>query len=100
MPEWEGKVRVLGVFGSPRTAGNSSTLLEEVLAGAEEQGAVVERVLLAKKLIAPCLSCDACSQTGVCVQRDGMSGLVEPMVVSDVWALATPPCTGGARRRS
>ena len=82
--------RVLGVFGSPRHAGNSATLLEEVLIGAEEGGAVVGRVLLGEKTIAPCLACDACSTTGACVQRDDMQELVSDMVASEVWVLATP----------
>jgi multimeric flavodoxin WrbA len=85
-----GKPRVLGVFGSPRRDGNSSTLLEEVLAGAEERGAVVERVILGDKRIGPCLACDACLKTGTCLQRDDMQALVTRMVESDVWALATP----------
>ena len=82
--------RVLGVFGSPRRAGNSATLLEEVLIGAEEGGAVVGRIILGEKMIAPCLACDGCLATGACVQRDDMQELVSDMVASEVWALATP----------
>ncbi|MEN6370245.1 MAG: flavodoxin family protein [Thermotogota bacterium] len=82
--------RVLGVFGSPRLDGNSSTLLEEVLRAAEQRGAAVERAVLADKRIAPCRACDACLKAGVCVQHDDMQELVNRMVESDVWALATP----------
>jgi multimeric flavodoxin WrbA len=84
------KPRVLGVFGSPRRDGNSSTLLEEVLGAAEQQGAAVERAVLADKTIAPCRACDACLKTGICVQDDDMQELVDRMVESHVWALATP----------
>jgi multimeric flavodoxin WrbA len=87
--------RVLGVFGSPRHDGNSATLLGGVLAGAKEKGAVVERVVLADRAIAPCRACDACLTTGACVQRDDMQELVSNMVASEVWVLATPVCWWG-----
>ncbi len=84
------KPRVLGVFGSPRRDGNSSTLLAEVLGATEQRGATVERVVLADKRIAPCRACDACANASGCVQHDDMEELVAHMVESDVWALATP----------
>lgn len=90
MARLERKPRVLGVFGSPRRDGNSSTLLDGVLGAAQEQGAAIERVVLADKTIAPCRACDACLKTGICVQDDDMQELVGRMVESDVWALATP----------
>jgi len=60
--------RVLGIVGSPRRGGNTEILVGAVLRGAEEAGALVEKVLLSKLGISPCLACDACRDTDECVQ--------------------------------
>ena len=39
-------LRVFGVVGSPRRGGNTETLVDEVLAGAKEAGASIEKVIL------------------------------------------------------
>ena len=82
--------RVLGIVGSPRRGGNTETLVDEVLRGAEEAGALVEKVILTKLAIAPCRACDACRRTGQCAQRDDMPTLLEKMERSQVWVLGTP----------
>ena len=82
--------RVLGIVGSPRRGGNTETLVDEVLRGAEEAGALVEKVILSKLDIAPCRACDACRRTGQCAQRDDMPTLLEKMERSQVWVLGTP----------
>jgi len=83
-------VRVLGIVGSPRRGGNTETLVDAVLAGAEEAGAQVEKVLLRDLEIAPCLACDACQRTGACAQEDDMAPLLAKMQASPVWVLGTP----------
>jgi len=82
--------RILGIVGSPRRGGNTETLVDEVLRGAKEAGAAVEKVILGGLEIAPCQACDACLDTGVCVHQDDMSALLERMRRSDVWVLGTP----------
>ncbi len=82
--------RVLGIVGSPRRDGNTEILVDEVLAGAAEAGALTEKVALAKLNIGPCRACDACGKTGKCVQKDDMRALLEQMAQSDVWVLGTP----------
>jgi len=82
--------RVLGIVGSPRRGGNTETLVDEVLRGAEEAGALVEKVILTKLAIAPCRACDVCRRTGQCAQRDDMPTLLEKMERSQVWVLGTP----------
>ncbi|MDY7078920.1 MAG: flavodoxin family protein [Chloroflexota bacterium] len=88
MTEYE--KRVLGIAGSPRRGGNTEILVDEVLRGAEEAGALVEKVILSKLDIAPCRGCDACHKTGVCVQQDDMLPLLEQMGRSSIWVLGTP----------
>lgn len=82
--------RVLGIVGSPRRGGNTETLVDEVLRGAEEAGAQVAKIILSELNIAPCRACDGCADTGECVQRDDMSALLARMQASQVWVLGTP----------
>ena len=81
---------VLGIVGSPRRGGNTETLVDEVLRGAEEAGAPVDKVILSQLDIAPCRACDACRRTGRCVQQDDMPTVMEQMMRSGVWVLGTP----------
>jgi multimeric flavodoxin WrbA len=82
--------RVLGIVGSPRRGGNTEILVDEVLAGAAEAGAQIEKVMLSKLDIGPCRACNACAKTGKCVQEDDMRALLEQMAQSDVWVFGTP----------
>jgi multimeric flavodoxin WrbA len=82
--------RALGIVGSPRHGGNTEILVDEVLRGANEAGAHIEKVILSKLDIAPCQGCDRCINTGECVQRDDMPTLLEQMKHSQIWVLGTP----------
>jgi len=82
--------RVLGIVGSPRRGGNTDILVDEVLTGAAEAGALTEKAVLSKLEINPCRACDACGKTGKCAQQDDMHALLEQMEQSDVWVLGTP----------
>ena len=82
--------RVLGIVGSPRRGGNTEVLVDEILRGAQEAGAHVEKVVLVERSIAPCRGCDSCAETHVCAQEDDMPALMDQMRQSDVWVLGTP----------
>jgi multimeric flavodoxin WrbA len=82
--------RVLGIVGSPRRGGNTEILVDEALAGAEEAGALTEKVILSELEIGPCRGCDVCGKTGQCVQQDDLPALLEQMKNSQVWVLGTP----------
>ncbi|HEY3314610.1 MAG TPA: flavodoxin family protein [Bacillota bacterium] len=86
--------RVIGFAGSPRVGGNSDLLLDEVLAGATESGATVEKVRLNKLTIKPCQGCDSCQKPARkgegCVNIDDMQELYGKLLEADVWVLATP----------
>jgi multimeric flavodoxin WrbA len=81
---------VLGVVGSPRRQGNTELLVDEVLQGAAEAGAEVEKVLLTKLKITPCTACGACQETGECTFHDDMAALLDKMRQARVWVLGTP----------
>ena len=84
------KVRVLGIVGSPRQGGNTDILVDQVLTGAEEMGALIEKVILNKLNINPCQACNSCYKTGKCMQDDDMEELLKKMLDSDLWVLGTP----------
>ena len=88
--------RVLALVGSPRVGGNTDCLIDEVLRGAEENGAMTDKVYLSKSTIGPCRACDACADSGICIQRDDMDDLLDRMKQSDVWLLGTPVYWWGA----
>ncbi len=81
---------VLGIFGSPRKNGNTDILLEEMLRGAESEGAKVERIYLTDYTITPCKECHSCDQTGRCVIPDDMQKIYPKLLESDIILLASP----------
>lgn len=83
-------IRVLGLAGSPRRHGNTDILLDRFLAAAQQAGAEVEKLIVARLDIAGCISCDGCWQEGVCVVQDEFQRVNDMLVVSDVIALAAP----------
>lgn len=86
----EEKASVLGIVGSPRRGGNTETLVDQVLRGAEDAGGRAEKVVLSEINVQPCRACDACRRTGRCVIDDDMAVLLEKMKLSRVWVLGTP----------
>ena len=81
---------MLAVVGGPRRRGNTDLLMDEVIRGAREAGASVERVFLADLAIEPGDGCDACRKTSRRVRRDDMVPLYDKLFESDVWILGTP----------
>ncbi len=82
--------KAIGIFGSPRKEGNSDTLLNSALRGAEESGVAVERIVIRDLQIAPCNSCGGCWETGVCVIGDDMQKIYSKLVDADGILVASP----------
>ena len=84
-------MRVVAFLGSPRMNGNNAVLLANFLQGLESYTETdVRRVNLHQMQIKPCLSCNACSRTGECVQRDDMTEIYSLLNQSDIIILAAP----------
>lgn len=86
---------VLGINGSPRKRGNTATLLQETLRGAEASGATTECVHLYDLSFKGCVSCFACKRKGgksygACACRDELTPLLEKIKRADALALASP----------
>jgi multimeric flavodoxin WrbA len=84
------KMKVLGLFGSPRRGGNTDLLLEEMLKGAEGEGAKIERIFISQLKFSPCIECHGCDETGECVLNDDMEKVYPKLLEADWIILASP----------
>lgn len=83
-------ISVIGIAGSPRRNGNSTTLLERVLKGAESRGARTEITYLNDLNYKGCQGCKTCSPRGHCVVKDALTPLFAALKLADIWVLASP----------
>jgi len=83
-------MKVLGIYGSPRKAGNSDLLLDAALEAAAQEGAQVERLYCRRVKTVGCLECGGCDQTGVCVVSDGMDQVYPLLDWAQSIILASP----------
>jgi multimeric flavodoxin WrbA len=83
-------VKVLGISGSPHRHGNTETLLDAFLEGAEGAGAEVRKVVLRELSYTSCRGCNVCHKKGDCIVRDDLTHLFEQIREADVLALASP----------
>jgi multimeric flavodoxin WrbA len=86
----ETNMNVLGIMGSPRRQSNTEILLDKALEGAIEAGAEVEKVLVSKLKIAPCLEIYACRKDGDCAIKDDMQALYAKLLEVDHIVFASP----------
>ena len=83
-------VKIIALYGSPRRDGNSSTLLQQAVAGARQEGAEVEEVVLRDYKISPCMEIYACIKNGECAIRDDFPKILEKLESSSGIMLASP----------
>ena len=88
--EEESNMKVLGIMGSPRRQSNTEILLDKALEGAREARAEVEKVLVSKLKISPCLEIYACFKDGNCTIRDDMRTLYDKLLQADHIVFASP----------
>jgi len=84
------KKRVLGIYGSPRPAGNSDLLLDAALEGARSGGVRVDTVYVRDLKFAGCRECGGCDQTGECVVKDDMQKIYPLLKKAETIILASP----------
>ena len=82
--------KVLVISTSPRKGGNSDTLADAFVRGAQEAGNDVEKVTLHDKTIGFCRGCLACQSTQRCVIHDDADFIARKMLTADVLVFATP----------
>ncbi len=81
---------IIVISTSPRKGGNSETLADAFIRGAEEAGNQVEKVCLYDKTIGFCKGCLACLQTHRCVIHDDADIIAQKMKEADVLVFTTP----------
>jgi len=84
-------MRIIGINASPRKGANTQTLVETALKGAQERGADTHIVHLRELEMKGCLGCEGCKkQLGRCVQKDGLTPLMQEMTGYDAIVMGTP----------
>lgn len=84
------KMNILVITGSPRKNGNSNTLADNFIKGAQEVGHTVVRFDSAFKKVHPCIACNKCGMNGQCVFKDDFEFVKENIVDADAVVFATP----------
>ena len=88
-------VTVLGISGSPHRHGNTETLLDRLLEGAQAAEAQIDKVVLKTLNYSPCRGCNSCHKNGECIVNDDAIVLYERIMASDCIAVASPIYTMG-----
>lgn len=84
------KMKVLGIYGSPRKGGNTDQLLDRTLEAAQSAGADISKIYTRRLKMSSCLECGGCDKTGKCVVDDDMQAIYPFLEESDVIFLASP----------
>ena len=83
--------KVLILSGSPRRHGNSDTLCEQFMKGAQEVGNDVKYYFISDLRINYCFACYYCkSHDGICCQHDYMNTLMADILDADVLVFSSP----------
>ena len=72
--------KVLVLSSSPRKGGNSDTLCDQFIKGAQESGNDVEKIYLRNKRINYCTGCGTCNLQKPCPQKDDAAEVIDKMV--------------------
>jgi multimeric flavodoxin WrbA len=81
---------IVAVYGSPRRKGNTATLLDHAVRGAEDAGTQVEKIVLRDCKMSPCLEIYGCKKTGRCVIKDDFQDVMDKLLSCKGIMLASP----------
>ncbi len=80
----------IGVAGSPRRRGNSTSLLRAYLEGASQVGFETKIIYLNNLNYKGCQGCDRCVKGNACGIQDDLSSVFLLLRKADIWAMASP----------
>ncbi|HWQ66414.1 MAG TPA: flavodoxin family protein [Methanospirillum sp.] len=83
-------MKVIGFVGSPRTGGNTATLVARALEGAKASGAETELISLPSLTISGCQGCKYCKTHETCRINDDMQDLYKKIREADAIIFGTP----------
>ena len=83
------KISILN--GSPRLKGNTSTIVEQLSNGIDQNKHEVSSINVTKKKVAGCTACLYCrDHNGQCVHKDDTNEMLETLLDSDLIIFASP----------
>ena len=80
----------VGIAGSPRKNGNSTTLLKAYLEGAAKAGFRTRLIRLNDYTYRGCQGCDRCVRGKPCRVHDGLNKVFPVLRKAHMWAMASP----------
>ena len=83
-------MKVLGFVGSPRSGGNTATLVAQALAGAKSAGAETELIHVPSLSISGCKGCKYCKTHDTCRMEDDMQSVYAKIREGDCLIFGTP----------
>ena len=83
-------MKIFVIESSPHKQGSSNLLAGEFIKGAQEAGHTIELFDAGHADLRPCLGCDACGRSGVCVQKDDLARLPDRVLGADMLVFVTP----------
>ena len=84
-------MQVLGISGSMRKDGNTSTLVKIILNQCEEKGLATEFISLADKRIKPCIVCEKCKKEHECsITDDDWDEIAQRILDCEVLVMGSP----------
>jgi len=88
----EKEYKVVALLGSPRKKGNSTTIANQIIKGAESNGAVVDSFYLNSMKIKPCQGCYSCQKPDAkgCAVDDDMQTIYPKLRQAERWIIASP----------
>jgi multimeric flavodoxin WrbA len=89
-------MKVIAISGSPRSGGNTVTLLQVALDVLAERGIETELISLAGKSILSCTACMACRGEERCILKDDFDPVYRKMREADGFIVGSPVYFGSA----
>jgi NAD(P)H-dependent FMN reductase len=86
----ESTLKIVTFFASPRRGGNTESLMNAALRPVAEAGHDITVYPLNTLNIRPCQDCGGCTETGVCILGDDMTGIFAAIRAADRIILASP----------
>lgn len=83
-------MKILAIVGSPRSAGNTSYLIDEALGEASGRGLETEKILLGDYRVGPCLGHENCASFPACRQEDDAPWILEKFREAEGIILGSP----------
>lgn len=83
-------MKVVGFVGSPRKNGNTDVLVQQVLDGAMEAGAQVEKIYINEMKLRGCQGCDYCRSVDGCKLKDDMAKAYDALRNADGFVFGSP----------